>query len=215
IPTAAAIRTRPATAAAAAASCAVPAAPIPTAAAMRTGRATAAAIAAFTGARAPIPTPAATPTVRATAAAAEGARPRELDDREAAAVAYCGEDQEIADRPRHADAGGARMGILPALGMHGALAPGPHDRRAAFGLDRDHARPLRTDQAERLQLGEAFPHADQPRAPARRVEDQVGKRPAELPSKLEAHRLLALDPIGLLQRRHVEPAARGRALGDQ
>ena len=70
------------------------------------------------------------------------------------------------------------------------------------------------DEADRLELGERLPHADQAGAAAGRIEDHVGHLPAELLGELEPHRLLALDPIGLLQRRGVEPADLGLALGD-
>ena len=72
------------------------------------------------------------------------------------------------------------------------------------------------------QLGESLPHADEPCATARRVEDHVGEGPAELLGELEAHGLLALDPVRLLEGRHVEPthfgcslAHDGAAVGDQ
>ena len=71
------------------------------------------------------------------------------------------------------------------------------------------------DEAERFEFGERLPHADQPGAAAGRVEDHVGHLPAELFGKLEPHRLLALDAIGLLERRSVEPADLLLALRDQ
>ena len=52
--------------------------------------------------------------------------------------------------------------------------------------------------------------ADDPDPTARRVDDDVGHPPAQLLGELETHRLLALDPVGLLERRGPEPArARG------
>ena len=70
------------------------------------------------------------------------------------------------------------------------------------------------DEADRLQLGERLPHADQAGAAAGRIEDDVRHLPAELLGKLEPHRLLAFDPVRLLQRRDIEPADLGLALGD-
>src|SRR3546814_17705726 len=57
-----------------------------------------------------------------------------------------------------------------------------------------------------------LPHADQAGAAAGRVEDHVGHLPAELFGEFQAHRLLALDPVRLLQGRGVEPAHLGAAL---
>src|SRR4029077_754490 len=53
-----------------------------------------------------------------------------------------------------------------------------------------------------------------PGAAARRIEDRVRQGPAELFRKLEAHGLLALDAIGLLEGRGIEPAHRLLALGN-
>ena len=64
-------------------------------------------------------------------------------------------------------------------------------------------------------LGEGLPHADDAGAAAGRVEDHVGQFPAELLGQFEAHRLLALDAVGLAQGRAVEPAERLLALGDE
>ena len=90
-----------------------------------------------------------------------------------------------------------------------------NDRRAARGLDRIHARPLWADQARRLQLVERLPHADQPGTAAGRVEDGVRHLPAELLDQLEPHHFLALEPVRLLERRAIEPAALCRAFADQ
>ena len=67
-------------------------------------------------------------------------------------------------------------------------------------------------QPSRLHLVERLPHADEAGAAAGGIEDQVGQLPAELVGELQPHRLLSLDPIGLLQRRDVEPAALGAGL---
>ena len=95
-----------------------------------------------------------------------------------------------------------------------ALLEGAHHRRAAGRLHRDHARALLADEADRLEFGERLPHADQAGAAAGRIEDHVGHLPAELLGELEPHRLLALDPVRLLERRDVEPADLGLALAD-
>ena len=69
-------------------------------------------------------------------------------------------------------------------------------------------------KADGLQLGEGLPHADQPGAAAGRIEDHVGQVPAELLGQFQPHRLLAFDPIRLLERGDVEPADLGFALAD-
>ena len=60
--------------------------------------------------------------------------------------------------------------------------------------------------AERGQLVKGLPHADQPGAAAGGIENHVGQPPIELLGQLQAHRLLAFDPVRLLERRDVEPA---------
>ena len=135
-------------------------------------------------------------------------------DGEAAALAHRAQDQEIADRLRHADAGRDRVRVLPARGMLDAVLVGAHHGRAAGRLHRDHARALLADEADRLELGERLPHADQSGAAAGRIEDHVRHLPAELFGEFEPHRLLAFDAVGLLQRGGVEPADLGLAFGD-
>jgi hypothetical protein len=61
----------------------------------------------------------------------------------------------------------------------------------------------------------AFPHADQAGAAARWIEDHVRKLPAELLGQFQAHRLLALDPVRLLQGRDIEPSGDLSALPDE
>jgi len=61
-------------------------------------------------------------------------------ERGTATLAHCVENQEIADRVRHADTGGDGPRVLPALGMAFAALERAHDRRAAIGLHREHAR---------------------------------------------------------------------------
>ena len=98
------------------------------------------------------------------------------------------------------------MRVLPGRRLFRARQEGADDRCAAGGLHRDHPGPRRPDEPDGLQLGEGLPHADQASAAARRIEDDVGQGPAELLRELDAHRLLALDPVRLLERRDVEPA---------
>ena len=91
--------------------------------------------------------------------------------------------------------------------------PGPARRRGRSGRSRwpgppPSAASSAVEPAERLQLVERLPHADQAGAAAGRVEDHVGQPPAELLGQLQPHRLLALDPVRLLQRGEVEPADR-------
>ena len=64
----------------------------------------------------------------------------------------------------------------------------------------------------RFQLLEGLPHADHAGAAAGGIDDPVGERPVELFAELVGHRLLALDPIRLLQRRDIVPAERLAAL---
>ena len=104
--------------------------------------------------------------------------------------------------------------VLPARRVLLARLVGAHHRRAARRLHRHHARALLADEADRLELRERLPHADEPGAAAGRIEDDVGHLPAELLGEFEPHRLLALDPIRLLQRRGVEPADLRLALAD-
>ena len=57
------------------------------------------------------------------------------------------------------------------------------------------------DPADGAQLGERLPHADEAGAAPGGVDDDVGKRPAELLGELDPHRLLAFEAIGLLEGR--------------
>src|SRR5207248_4145758 len=75
--------------------------------------------------------------------------------------------------------------------------------------------PFRTDPADRFEFGEGFPHPDDPGAAAGRVEDDVRQFPTQLLGQLDAHRLLALDAVGLSQGRAVEPAGLPLALADE
>ena len=89
-----------------------------------------------------------------------------------------------AERLRHPQSGRDGVGVLPELDVVLPLLEGAHHRGAALGLHGDHLRPLRTDPAERLHLLECLPHADQPDAAARGIEDrgrQASSRTARRP----------------------------------
>ena len=107
------------------------------------------------------------------------------------------------------------MRVLPARRVLLARFPGLDHRRAARSLHDNHARPLLADPAQRLQFGESLPHADNAGAAAGRIKDDVGHFPAELLGQLDAHRLLALDAVGLAQGRAIEPANALLAFGDE
>ena len=130
------------------------------------------------------------------------------------ALAHRAQNEKISDRLRHANPRSNRVRILPARRVLDAVLEGPHHRCAALRLHRDHARALRADEADGLELGKSLPHADQAGAAAGRIEDHVGHVPAELLGKLQPHRLLALDAVGLLQGRGIEPADLCLALAD-
>src|SRR6185437_9857083 len=93
-------------------------------------------------------------------------------------------NKEVADRLRDTDAGRDRGGILPPFRELLALLECSDHRRTSFGLHRIHARPLRADEADRLQLVEPLPHADEACAAAGRIEDRIGQLPAELLGEL-------------------------------
>ena len=93
-----------------------------------------------------------------------------------------------------------------------ACLEGLHDRRAAACLNGKHLGALAADPAQLLEFVEGLPHADQPGPAAGGIEDRPGQAPAQLGGKLEAHRLLTLDPVRFLQRRKIEPQPLGRAL---
>ena len=65
-----------------------------------------------------------------------------------------------------------------------------------------------------VQYLEGDPHPDESGAPSRGIDADVGQLPAELLGQLDSHRLLPLDPVGLLQGGDIEPAHRVAAGGD-
>src|SRR6266702_7517519 len=76
--------------------------------------------------------------------------------------------------------------------------------RAAARLDGVHARQRPAQPTGLAELLKRLPHPDETSATAGRIDDRVGKPPAELLRQLEAERLLSLDAIGLAQRRDVD-----------
>ena len=125
------------------------------------------------------------------------------------------EDQPVPDGPRHPDAVEIGIDVLPRFrDMVGAVVEGLDDGAAAGGLHRHHARTPGADPADGLQFGKRLPHADEPGAAAGRIEDHVGHVPAQLLGQLQAHGLLSLDAVGLLEGRQVVPAHGLGALAD-
>jgi hypothetical protein len=74
----------------------------------------------------------------------------------AAAVAHRAQDQEVADRLGHADAGGDGRRAFPALGELVAALERPDDRRAAGPPAPRHPRPLGPDQPDASSSSNAF-----------------------------------------------------------
>src|SRR5213078_2472278 len=96
-------------------------------------------------------------------------------DGRAAAVAYRFKNEKIAERLRHAEAGGYGVGVVPELAALLTLLVGAHDRLAAFDLHRDHLGTLASDPAERFHFLERFPHPDDADSAAGGIENHVGK----------------------------------------
>ena len=100
----------------------------------------------------------------------------------------------------------------------GAVGECPRDRRAAFGLAADDARPRALDEPELEQLAEALVHLRVHGARRDRSDDGVGELPAELLRDLERDRLRSLRvvraqldvderPVELEGQLHAEAAA--------
>src|SRR5580704_9400574 len=113
------------------------------------------------------------------------------------------EDEEVTKGVRHRDPERHRLGVRPWLARRGAGLERLYDRRAAGRLDRDQPRQVTGHPAELEQLAQGLVDADDAHAPAGGVHDHAGHPPAELLGDLQAHRLLALDPVRLLQRRDI------------
>src|SRR5262245_14504644 len=90
--------------------------------------------------------------------------------------------------------------------MVGAGLERADDRCTACRLNRKHSWEIIRDPTGGAQLGEGFPHSDQPSPAAGGIDDYLRKGPAELKRELEAEGLLALDPIRLAQGGEIERA---------
>ena len=130
--------------------------------------------------------------------------------RGAAGLPEGGQHQEVAQRLGHVDPERHGRGVLDQDRLVGAGLERGHDRRAPGGLHADQPRQVALDPAQLARLGERLVDADQADPATGRVDDDVGHPPAELLGDLQPHRLLALDPVGLLQRGDLEPVLLGR-----
>ena len=90
--------------------------------------------------------------------------------------------------------------------VSGAVGQGLDNRGTALGLNADHARPPGADPAQPFHLVKGFPHADESGPAAGRVDDDIRELPVELLGQFIAHGFFALDPVGLFERRDIEPA---------
>src|SRR6267143_3500283 len=104
------------------------------------------------------------------------------------------------------DSRSARRTMKSPSAFGARIGEGLHYRRAAGGLDRDETGKLRAQPADRSQLVERLPHADEADSAARGIDDDVGQAPAELFGELETHRLLPFDAVRLAKRGCVVPA---------
>src|SRR2546430_14694895 len=85
------------------------------------------------------------------------------------------EHEAIADGARNAQAPRGRARRFPFRSVVQSLIECLDNRRAAVGLNGEHARSLVSDPAEALHLVEGFPHSDQAGAAAGGIEDDVGQ----------------------------------------
>ena len=106
------------------------------------------------------------------------------------------------------------MRIRPRLGACLVIGKRFDDRRAAAGLNGNHAWPRAANPTHFFELAKCFPHADESRATAGGIDNHIRQAPIELLCDFVAHGFLAFDSIGLFQRRDIEPAFRGFPLGD-
>ena len=135
-------------------------------------------------------------------------------DRETSAFPDGPQYHKVADGLRYANSRGDRVRILPTRRVLLAGLERFHHWRTACGLHSNHPRALFPDEADSLELSECLPHTDQTCATAGRIENRVRHLPSELFDEFETHRLFALDPVGLLQGRRIEPAHLGFSLTD-
>ncbi len=82
------------------------------------------------------------------------------------------------------------------------------NRRASFGLHRNHFWTFRSDPAQRFEFLERFPHSDDPSPAAGRIQNRIGQFPVKLLGEFHSHRLFAFRAIRFFERRDIEPAAR-------
>ncbi len=125
-------------------------------------------------------------------------------ERRAAALANGAQDERGAGGVGDAQVADHGPDFAPWLGLVGAGGHGPDDRRAAGRLHGHHVRPTDgIDPAERGHLGQRLPDADERDPAGRRADDPVGQLPSELFGQFVADRLLAFDPVRLLEGRQV------------
>ena len=77
---------------------------------------------------------------------------------------------------------------------------GGHDRRAALGLHRDEAGHRRRRPTQFEQLRDGLVDADEADSATGGVHDDVGQRSSRAARRFQAHGLLALDAVRLLER---------------
>src|SRR5438045_7455225 len=105
--------------------------------------------------------------------------------------------QPTAQRSRDPEAAGHRLGVLPRLGLLRPAFEGADHRCAPGRLHRVEAWQGVADPTGVPKLVEGLPHPDEPRATASWINDRGREMPVELLRQLEAHGLLALDPVRL------------------
>src|SRR5206468_12189287 len=82
-------------------------------------------------------------------------------DRDALRLTKGAQDDEVAERLRDADTRRKCARVGPGFGLRAPIDERLDDRRASGGLDRDETGKLRAQPADRPQLVERFPHADE------------------------------------------------------
>src|SRR5882724_613723 len=116
------------------------------------------------------------------------------------------EYHEVPNRRGYADTAGDGRRVLEFLGEPLTPIKRPRDGCASLTLARDHSWLARRLQpAQVLELGERLPHADEPRASASRIQNDVRQLPIELFRQFQTHGFLAFDSIRLLQRGQIKP----------
>src|SRR5260221_7724975 len=112
----------------------------------------------------------------------------------------------LTDGPKHQapaegswdpEAAGHRLGVLPRLGLLRPAFEGADHRCTPGRLHCVEARQGVADPTGVPKLVEGLPHPDEPGAAAGWINDRGREMPVELLRQLEAHGLLALDPVRL------------------